>query len=234
MEERLQKLMEEKQKELAEKKQHFPLEQIFHKIEPRKDLPGQIFAEKEDFLLIPELFSHNLFQNNKQRNTLSPLTKSYQGCSISNTKLQLRDTTCPVRETLEEYHGILLFNDLILEPFQIFEARYFGFDVVELKAEILTPNELLELFLLSREYGMECLLSVTTKKGLEKALSTPARLIGVHLSDHWLGELSTDELGKLMEYIPRDKVVLTRCNSNKKDMIQSIQDEESDGAIFPV
>jgi indole-3-glycerol phosphate synthase len=64
----------------------------------------------------------------------------------------------------------VLRKDFILEPYQIFESRYYGADAVLLIADLLSKDALVELIGLADSLGMDCLVEVHQEKELKKVL----------------------------------------------------------------
>lgn len=65
----------------------------------------------------------------------------------------------------------LLRKDFIIEPYQIYESRYFGADAVLLIADLLSKDKLIEFISLASQLGLDALVEVHTEKELKKVLS---------------------------------------------------------------
>jgi indole-3-glycerol phosphate synthase len=64
----------------------------------------------------------------------------------------------------------VLRKDFIVEPYQIYESRYFGADAVLLIADLLSKDALAESISLADSLGMVCLVEVHDEKELKKVL----------------------------------------------------------------
>ncbi|MBM3246013.1 MAG: indole-3-glycerol phosphate synthase TrpC [Candidatus Omnitrophica bacterium] len=103
----------------------------------------------------------------------------------------------------------VLRKDFILEPYQVYESRYFGADAILLIADLLTQEKLLELTELTCGLGMEYLVEVHTEKELKKVLKLKSvNLIGINNRDLHTLEVDFKTTEKLFPLIPRDKVVV--------------------------
>lgn len=102
----------------------------------------------------------------------------------------------------------ILRKDFILEPYQIYESRFYGADAVLLIADLLSKENLAELMHLASESGLECLVEVHTEKELKKVLSLKAPLVGINNRDLHTFELDPKTTEKLFPLIPKDKVVV--------------------------
>jgi len=64
----------------------------------------------------------------------------------------------------------VLRKDFILEPYQIYESRYYGADAVLLIADLLSKDALTEVISCADSLGMDCLVEVHNEKDLKKVL----------------------------------------------------------------
>jgi indole-3-glycerol phosphate synthase len=65
----------------------------------------------------------------------------------------------------------LLRKDFILEPYQVYESRFYGADAILLIADLLSKDALCELIVLADTLGMDCLVEGHDEKELKKILS---------------------------------------------------------------
>ncbi|RJQ25301.1 MAG: indole-3-glycerol phosphate synthase TrpC [Peptococcaceae bacterium] len=77
----------------------------------------------------------------------------------------------------------LLRKDFIIDPYQIYESRLLGADMVLLIAAILPGGELAECKKLADDLSLACLVEVHDEGELERALAAGAELIGVNNRD---------------------------------------------------
>lgn len=78
----------------------------------------------------------------------------------------------------------LLRKDFILEPYQVYESRFYGADAILLIADLLSKDALSELIALADTLGMDCLVEAHDEKELRKLLSlkvTPAETSSAQL-----------------------------------------------------
>jgi len=103
----------------------------------------------------------------------------------------------------------ILRKDFILEPYQVYEARYFGADAILLIADLLTQEALTELMQIASEVGLDYLVEVHTEKELKKVLRLKnISLIGINNRDLHRLEVDFKTTEKLFPLIPKDKVVV--------------------------
>ena len=77
----------------------------------------------------------------------------------------------------------LLRKDFILEPYQVYESRYFGADAILLIADLLNKDKITELMQIASELGLSCLVEVHGEKELKKVLNLKVPLIGINNRD---------------------------------------------------
>ena len=103
----------------------------------------------------------------------------------------------------------VLRKDFIVDPYQVYEARVLGADAVLLIVAALNDAMLLELLQLTTHLGMDALVEVHDAGELERALATPAPLLGINNRDLRSFETSLDVTLDLLEHIPEDRIVVT-------------------------
>lgn len=77
----------------------------------------------------------------------------------------------------------LLRKDFIVDPYQLYEAKAYGADVVLLIASALEQGRLTELLCIADELRMEALVEVHSRAELEKVPLSSVKLLGVNNRD---------------------------------------------------
>jgi indole-3-glycerol phosphate synthase len=96
----------------------------------------------------------------------------------------------------------VLRKDFLAEPYQVFEARAAGADLVLLIVAALDQTVLAELHTLIRELGMTALVETHSAEEVERALDVGASLVGVNARNLSTVELDRDLFGSLAGSIP--------------------------------
>jgi indole-3-glycerol phosphate synthase len=96
----------------------------------------------------------------------------------------------------------VLRKDFIAEPYQVFEARAAGADLVLLIVAALDHGLLSDLFVLINQLGMTPLVEAHSADELERALDLGADLVGVNARDLSTFQLDPNLFGTLAERIP--------------------------------
>lgn len=96
----------------------------------------------------------------------------------------------------------VLRKDFIAEPYQVFEARAAGADLVLLIVAALDQPTLLSLYALIHELGMTALVEAHSGEELSRALDTGSGLIGINARNLTTFDLDRDLFGRLAGRIP--------------------------------
>ncbi|NUU05539.1 indole-3-glycerol phosphate synthase TrpC [Leifsonia sp. C5G2] len=96
----------------------------------------------------------------------------------------------------------VLRKEFVAEPYQVFEARAAGADLVLLIVAALEQKQLVELHGLITQLGMTPLVEAHSADELSRALDTGASLVGVNARDLTTFELDRDLFGRLADRIP--------------------------------
>lgn len=96
----------------------------------------------------------------------------------------------------------VLRKDFIATPYQVFEARAAGADLVLLIVAGLEPQVLRDLYALILQLGMTPLVETHSAEELDLAIDLGASLIGVNARSLQTLELDRDLFGRLVDRIP--------------------------------
>ena len=96
----------------------------------------------------------------------------------------------------------VLRKDFVVEPYQVFEARAVGADLVLLIVAALDQQVLQELYALISQLGMTALVEAHSADEVERALDLGASLVGVNARDLSTFTLDRDLFGTVAGSIP--------------------------------
>lgn len=96
----------------------------------------------------------------------------------------------------------VLRKDFIADPYQVFEARAAGADLVLLIAAALEQQRMTELHELIAQLGMTALVETHNATEVSRAVDLGASIIGVNARDLSTFELDQDLFGSLADQIP--------------------------------
>lgn len=102
----------------------------------------------------------------------------------------------------------VLRKDFVLDPLQLLESRGAGADAVLLITRTLEGERLAELLQATRELGMDALVEVHGRAGLETALDAGAGVVGVNARDLSSFEIDLERCEELVSRVPGDRVAV--------------------------
>ncbi|HEX6449709.1 MAG TPA: indole-3-glycerol phosphate synthase TrpC [Trebonia sp.] len=100
----------------------------------------------------------------------------------------------------------VLRKDFIVEPYQIWEARAWGADLILLMVVSLAGGLLDELLGITRQLGLTALVEVHNEDELSRAVAAGADLIGVNARDLTTLQVDRTVIARLLPEIPDDVV----------------------------
>ena len=115
----------------------------------------------------------------------------------------------------------LLRKEFIIDPYQIYESKALGADIVLLISEILTKEEVQELTSLARNLGMEVLMEMHSADQLHKC-NPDLSMIGVNNRDLKSFEVDYDRSKKLFDRLPVDIPKIAESGLNDPDTCVSL------------
>ncbi len=145
---------------------------------------------------------------------LQEIASCYQAAGVQAVSvLTEEDFFCGNVSYINEVKNIVgvpvLRKDFILEPYQVYESRYFGADAILLIADLLTKERLSGLLILAESLGLDCLVEVHDEKELKKILKLKGvNLIGINNRDLHTLEVDFKTTETLFPLVPRDKMVV--------------------------
>jgi indole-3-glycerol phosphate synthase len=118
----------------------------------------------------------------------------------------------------------LLRKDFMIDPWQIHQSRALGADCVLLIAACLSDAQLNELYQCATELGMDVLLEVHDAAEMERALDTPARLIGINNRNLKTFETSLQTSQQLRTMVSDDHTLVSESGIHVSADIRFLQD----------
>jgi indole-3-glycerol phosphate synthase len=103
----------------------------------------------------------------------------------------------------------LLRKDFILDPVQIAEAASAGADAILLIVAALDQDQLVNLLGTAVTYQLDALVEVHTLAELDRALETPAQIIGINNRNLATFEVDLSVTEKLSEQVPEEIVLVS-------------------------
>ena len=103
----------------------------------------------------------------------------------------------------------VLRKDFVIDAYQIHEARVLGADCILLIVAALDDAQLVDFSTLAHSLGMDVLIEAHDGGELERALATPARLVGINNRNLRTFDTELDTTLSLRARVPRDRLLIT-------------------------
>lgn len=153
---------------------------------------------------------------------ISVLTEEkYFGGSYSDLETVTKTVKLPV-----------LMKDFVVTEKQIDTAFNLGADVILLIVKILTERELVNLYNYARDLGLEVIVEVTDQEDLNIALRHEFDMIGINARNLSKLEVDLDNVKKLLENIPKDRIKIAESGIKSKEDINELKKAGADAFLI--
>jgi indole-3-glycerol phosphate synthase len=116
----------------------------------------------------------------------------------------------------------ILRKDFMLDPYQVYEAKAHGADLILLIAESLDKELLLELTLKAKELGLEVLVEIHNEEELEK-LNPQVDIVGVNNRDLRTFVVDVDTSVRLSKLIPGQFIKISESGISNPASIKKLR-----------
>ncbi len=117
----------------------------------------------------------------------------------------------------------VLRKDFIIDEYQIYESAASGADAILLIAHILTQEELNRYFGIAKELGMDVLVEVHNEEEVEKALNSPAAIIGINNRDLVNFDVDVSVTQRLIHLIPENKIIVSESGIETYEQVMFLK-----------
>jgi len=116
----------------------------------------------------------------------------------------------------------VLCKDVVVDPYQVYEARRYGADAVLLMLCVLDDATMAACLAAARKLSMDALVEVRDAAELARALAHDARIVGINNRDLGTLEVSLCTTERLAEQVPDDRLVVSESGISSHDDIRRL------------
>lgn len=164
-----------------------------------------------------------------QKSSVAEVVSGYQAAGASGISV-LTDTKYfggSLDDLLQARSAVkipVLRKDFMIDPYQLFEAKAFGADVILLIAAVLSPEQVRMLSEVAHDLGLEVLMEVHGEEELKRNDLTHIDLVGVNNRNLKTFEVSLETSKKLSGIIPADKLAVSESGISSPEAIRELRD----------
>lgn len=229
----LNKIIEEKKKEIEASKKKIPQKDILDEIS------GRHVHSKTHF------FKHSLAKNHMRliaevkkaspsagiiREDFDPLKiamiyerNGASAISVLTDEKFFQGHISHLEKIKKNVHLPVLRKDFIIDEYQIYESILNGADAVLLIADLLADNELKYFMDIGREYNLDFLVEVHSEEDVQKALDLKCDIIGINNRDLRTFKVDVHTTTRLIRLIPHDKIIVSESGIRTKENISYLR-----------
>ena len=231
----LTKILTHKEKEIAEKQQRVPLEQM-------KEWAGGITDKRPFEMMLRGAAGAGKAGVIAEIKRASPskgiLREDFDPMAIAKS-YQFGGATClsvltdneffkgggPILELARKACSIpVLRKDFIIDPFQVFETKVLSADCMLLIVAALEDEKLHELYQLGKELGLDILVEVHDEEEMQRALTLEPTLLGVNNRNLHSFEVDLNNTLRLQEMVPDNCLLVTESGIHTQDDVRQMQE----------
>jgi len=116
----------------------------------------------------------------------------------------------------------VLCKDFILEPYQIFEARWYGADAVLLMLSVLDDDAYRECARTAEKLDMDAVVEVHNEEEMERALNLGAGIIGINNRNLVTLDVDLAVTERLEPIVPVDRIVISESGILSHDDVRRL------------
>lgn len=233
----LEKIVDFKKVEVEKRKAFTPLSSFIDKIpEERRDFKKAL--EKGPISVIAEIK-----RNSPSRGILREdfnhknIAKEYEkggasAISVLTDAKYFWGNNDYINDVKKEVNLPVLRKEFIIDEYQIYQSAYIGADAILLIAKILELDQLKRFIDLANQLKLSCLVEVDSSKELQKALATPAEIIGINNRNLETFQTSVETSLSLRKAIPEKYITVSESGIKNREHIIALEEASFDSALI--
>ena len=222
----LNKIIENKRKEVEIAKKSLPLSNFKHKLKhAKRDFKKAISKKKLNIIAEIKRKSPSKSMTKKEFNIkkiIEVYNKYADAISVLTDKRFFDGSLEDIKNVSKLSRLPILRKDFIIDEYQIYESRLYNADAILLIASILSIDKLNKFIEIAKKYNIDCLVEVNNEEGLNKALNSNASIIGINNRNLNTLKVDTETTLRLADKIPSDKIIISESGILSKDYVKKI------------
>ncbi|AOT69259.1 indole-3-glycerol phosphate synthase TrpC [Geosporobacter ferrireducens] len=126
----------------------------------------------------------------------------------------------------------LLRKDFIIDPYQIYQSKALGADVILLVAAALCTKELVLFQKIAAEIGLQCLVEVHNQEELDIAVEAQAEIIGINNRSLKTFDTDIETTAHLINKIPKGKTIISESGIHTRADMKYLEKLGVDGVLI--
>lgn len=127
-----------------------------------------------------------------------------------------------IREVRDEVDVPVLCKDFIIDPYQIYLARYYQADAILLMLSVLNDTQYRELADLAHSLGMGVLTEAISEDEIQRAIALQAEVIGINNRDLRDLQIDLNRTRHLASLVPADRIVICESGIYHHDQVKEL------------
>lgn len=233
----LQRILEHKRKEVAERSAAVPLEELRARAlgsSPPRDFTGAVTRTRDGHTRVSPI--RVIAEIKRASPSLGPIRDPLDPAELAVTYRSAGAAAISVLTDGQFFRGSLadlaaakaavdlpiLRKEFILTPYQVYESRVHHADAVLLIAAALDPSLLLELHSLAKSLSLHPLVEVHTLAELEVAKRAGASLIGINNRDLNTFRTRLETTFELLPHLPPEAVTVSESGISRSEDVRRL------------
>ena len=117
----------------------------------------------------------------------------------------------------------LLRKDFIIDPYQVYESRFYGADAILLIVAALDSAILRELLELAHSLEIDAIVEIHDERELDEAIEAGGKIIGINNRDLKTFDVSLETSIRLCKLIPKGKIIVSESGIGSQDDIKRLK-----------
>lgn len=222
----LTRIVRDKQLWITERKQQQPLEHFAHKVvASERDFYQALASNKTVFILECKKASPSKGLIRPNFNPIA-IAESYRDfasvISVLTDEKYFQGSFDYLTLVSNQVHQPVLCKDFIIDPYQIYLARFYGADGILLMLSVLSDTQYIALAEVAHSLNMGILTEVSNESELERAIALQANVVGINNRD--LRDLSIDlnRTRTMAPRLPKSTIVISESGIHNYGQIREL------------